>query len=332
MERVYGVSLESFLERRIRAGTPLTLDETLRFAIALAEGLAATHRAGIAHRDVKPSNVMLAPGDRLVLMDFGLFLAENDPALTGATSGSPAYMAPETILGESAPGSGFLVDVYAFGVLVFEMLANVLPFAADSVTSVFGQHLAAPVPDLSTIRDDAPSSLTDLVRSMLAKNAADRPASMDFVAQRLSAIQRARTAGAAPSERFAVMIVDDDPAMAALLRALVLATVPDADIRVVTDGERAIDLAQQWAPHLMLLDLMMPKMSGVEVCMYLRGAHVADRCSIVSVSAGAEEHDVQLLHQLGITRFLRKGPKLATLLPPIVADVHRLARAASIER
>ena len=64
------------------------------------------------------------------------------------------------------------------------------------------------------------------------------------------------------------------------------------------------------APDLMLLDLHMPKMNGVEVCMHVRGERLADDMKIVAVSAGAQEHDLQLLHQLGIFRFIQKGAEL----------------------
>jgi len=105
-----------------------------RNADDIADSLAAVHRAGMAHRDVKPPNILLAPGDRVVLTDFGIFQPEMSAYKNGDTAGSPLYMAPETILKAVRPGEAYLVDVYALGVVLFELLTSELPFdAADEL-------------------------------------------------------------------------------------------------------------------------------------------------------------------------------------------------------
>jgi len=78
--------------------------------------------------------------------------------------------------------------------------------------------------------------------------------------------------------------------------------------------------------ELMLLDLCMPDVSGLELCLHLRGTHLADECSIISVSATAGEHDIALLHELGITHFIRKGPELPRKLVATLEALHK-ARA-----
>jgi CheY-like chemotaxis protein len=122
-------------------------------------------------------------------------------------------------------------------------------------------------------------------------------------------------------EALAVLIVDDDVDLAKILTFYVRQIVPGAAIRVAHDGEAALREVQASEPDVMLLDLHMPRMNGVEVCMQLRGEGLAESCSIVSVSAGAQEHDVQLLHQLGIHHFLEKGSNLRGRLRSVLGEV-----------
>lgn len=190
MERIQGRTLEDYLRDGDLRGILEPLPDAIALLLDLACGLAAVHRAGVIHRDVKPSNVMLAPGGRVVLMDFGICSARCDEGITLETSGSPAYMAPETITNSLEPGTGYLVDVYAFGVLAFEILTGSVPYGAASIDEVFQAHLVAPVPDLRARRPEVPPRLAALVSELLAKDPCDRPTDMEEVAHRLSVIGR----------------------------------------------------------------------------------------------------------------------------------------------
>jgi CheY-like chemotaxis protein len=134
---------------------------------------------------------------------------------------------------------------------------------------------------------------------------------------------RPPTEAAAMSRRkpLSVLIVDDDADLAKILSFYVRQIVGRADIRVAYDGEEALRQIQDEEPDVMLLDLHMPRMNGVEVCMQLKGEGLAQSCSVISVSAGAQEHDVQLLHQLGIHHFLEKGSNLRERLRAVFAEV-----------
>jgi eukaryotic-like serine/threonine-protein kinase len=318
MERVYGVPMDAYLGRRKAKGERLPASEAIELLSAIGEGLQAVHRAGIAHRDVKPANIMLAPGNRVVLMDFGLFLPEFDMAGQPTVAGSPQYMAPEAIANEVEPGAGHLVDLYALGVLAFEMLAGELPFGGDDVNEVWDKHVNQPAPELAPLRPDAPRGLVALVGDLMAKDPRDRPQSVEAVLWQLAKL---RGHAGQRAEQLAVLIVDDDPQIQRVLSFYVRKAVPDAEIRTASDGDGALEQVRQRAPDLMLLDLQMPRMNGIEVCMYLRGARMAERCTIVSVSAGAQEHDVQLMQQLGITRFVSKGPGLGERIVAVTQDV-----------
>ena len=204
MERVAGVTLATHIRRRTNAGKPFLVPEAAEILAGIAEGLAAVHRAGIAHRDVKPDNIMLAPGGRVVIMDFGVFVAEFAMGDHSAASGSPAYMAPETISGNVGGGGGFLVDVYALGVMAFELLTGELPFPGVTASDVYMKHLAAQVPTVRSRRREVPPALDGLVSALMTKDPSERPQSLEEVAHQLRAMlvqSQGRSVAPAPSSR-----------------------------------------------------------------------------------------------------------------------------------
>ena len=323
MERVYGVSLEQFLYKRHVAGETLRIAEALDLIIALGDGLAAVHRAGIAHRDVKPANVMIAPGGRVVLMDLGLFLAEFEVAAQSTIAGSPQYMAPEAISNTVEPGAGALVDLYALGVVAFEMIAGVAPFVADTADEVWDKHLYDEPPELAKHRPDAPPRLGQLIAELLAKDPSARPQSADAMLWQLRSIRTQLT----QEVPFSILIVEDDRDIAKLVGIYVRKVAPDAEIRTVYDGETAIDVVRQRQPDVMFLDLHLPRMNGIEVCMCLRGEGLAEKTTIVSMSAGAQEKDLSLLAQLGINHFIPKGAHVAERIAAVIQETRKARRA-----
>jgi CheY-like chemotaxis protein len=139
-------------------------------------------------------------------------------------------------------------------------------------------------------------------------NPADRPQSAETVLWRLRAIRdRDRRAGA--EDRFSVLIVDDDEAMHRTLAEYVRVVVPEAIIETAASGAQALRAVKKRVPHVLLLDLDLPDVNGVEVCMYLRGMKGADRCMVVAVSGRAKAADVALIGQFGAS-FIKKGPTL----------------------
>lgn len=167
MELIAGVSLHE------RARQPLPLPETLRVVGEVARGLAAAHSVGVVHRDLKPENVMLS-GERIVITDFGiarLAVAVDGPLVTsGAVVGTPAYMAPEQLENAAVDGRA---DVYALGVVLYELVSGRLPFGGESPIAVAVARLASPAPELAA--PSAPPRLTELVRAMLARRRDERP-------------------------------------------------------------------------------------------------------------------------------------------------------------
>jgi serine/threonine-protein kinase len=179
MERVGGPSLRTYLDERVGEGR-LPIPVVTAFACALAEALAAVHDAGLSHRDLKPENVMLAPGDRVVLTDFGLTRPEfvhGDQHI----SGSPNYMAPEVITNSVHRGSGHLVDIYALGIVAYEMLVGRTPFEREHWANTLKAHLADEPQDPRELRPDVPDELARVILDLLAKDPDDRPESAQIV-------------------------------------------------------------------------------------------------------------------------------------------------------
>ncbi|MGA3168524.1 MAG: serine/threonine-protein kinase, partial [Terriglobia bacterium] len=130
MEFLEGVALKVHIERG-----PLPVLDTLDLACQMAEALAEAHAHGIVHRDIKPANVMLTKTGRVKLVDFGLARLPEMAGVTatGAALGTPAYMAPEQVRGETIDGRA---DLWALGVVLYEMLAARHPFASESVQGI----------------------------------------------------------------------------------------------------------------------------------------------------------------------------------------------------
>ena len=186
LERLDGVTLDEHLMRARR----LSIGEALRILVRLANVLDAVHAAGMAHRDLKPGNVMMCAGDRLVLLDFGVAIAEVDTSYRDTFCGTPRYIAPEAIRGAIEPGQAYQLDVYALGAMAFEMLAGRPPFVGRTLPELLDRHIADPVPDLAKLRGETPADLVALIHACLAKDPRQRPVSMAAIAWELQGCQR----------------------------------------------------------------------------------------------------------------------------------------------
>jgi eukaryotic-like serine/threonine-protein kinase len=179
MELLHG---ESLAARLARAG-PLAPAEAVRVVAAAADALEVAHRGGIVHRDVKPGNVFVTAGGDVKLLDFGIASAAGETALTGGDLlGTAAYLAPERVLGHDATPAA---DVYALGVLLYELLAGRPPFAGDSGPALaMAQVHARPAP-LGAIAPQVPPELASACERALAKDPAARPPSAAALAAQL---------------------------------------------------------------------------------------------------------------------------------------------------
>ena len=173
MELTEGGTIDDLIQAKGR----LSVDSTVVYANQMCAGLAFAHEKGIIHRDVKPGNFLLTRDGSVKLGDFGLAIMASGSKLTaaGKTMGTFRYMAPEQIRGKPEPCPQ--TDLYALGVVLFEMLTGKVPFDADTPAEVLHQHLKTPAPHVSSINPNVPKPLNDLIDRLLQKRIEDRPQS-----------------------------------------------------------------------------------------------------------------------------------------------------------
>ncbi|MFN8561511.1 MAG: protein kinase [Anaerolineae bacterium] len=196
MELVEGGALDAVLRR-----TPvLPINDVLNVALDLADALTRAHRLNIIHRDIKPANVLLAKDGMLRLTDFGIArVIGSEITEVGSVLGTVAYIAPEILHGSPADARS---DIWSMGLMLFEMLIGEHPFkryqqSGGLITAI----LDGALPDLETMRSDAPPALVDVINRMVTKDRDERIPRMRLVGSELEAILSANTAVAdAPTQ------------------------------------------------------------------------------------------------------------------------------------
>jgi serine/threonine-protein kinase len=158
----------------------MELKRALGFGCDIATGMAVAHQVGIVHRDLKPANVLINQEGLLKIVDFGVAAAqrEGDTQLTktGYVIGSPKYMAPEQILGKKVDERA---DIYALGIILYEMVTGVPPYARGDHMSVMYQHVQGRARPPQQVNPDLPQGLADAVLKAMSVDKAKRFQSMD---------------------------------------------------------------------------------------------------------------------------------------------------------
>ncbi|HET7467449.1 MAG TPA: serine/threonine-protein kinase [Candidatus Dormibacteraeota bacterium] len=177
-----------------RLGAPIQLDYCVRLLRPVADALDYAHSEGVVHRDVKPSNILMDRRGVPILSDFGLArvaeTAESERLTqTGAMVGTPTYMAPEQCAGHEA---GPPADIYALGVIAFEMITGRVPFSAPTPLGVIAAHQVTPPPSPRKFNPSLPESVVQPILTALAKDPAKRPETgVDFIDQLAAAVSSA---------------------------------------------------------------------------------------------------------------------------------------------
>jgi len=190
MQCLHGDTLGAY---RARVGR-VPLSEVLRIGREIAEGLSAAHRRGLIHRDIKPENIILeGPSRQVKLIDFGLVLdldidhSAANVTMDDAVIGTPAYMAPERIDNRSVDDRA---DLFGLGVILYELLADRLPFTGTSMMAMLASIARGMPPSLRSVAPEVPAEVSALVMRLIAHDPADRPSSADAVAQAITTIEK----------------------------------------------------------------------------------------------------------------------------------------------
>jgi CheY-like chemotaxis protein len=261
----------------------------------------------------------------VVLADFGLATPEVTVRAGGPIVGSADYMAPEVILGLVRPGQGPRVDLYALGVVAFEVLAGRRPYPYGTSHAVLLSHVTRPIPDVRKLRSDTPEDLVALVGELLAKAPDDRPESAEAVVWRLAAALGQLSLAPAITP-LSVLIVDDDPRILDALRRSLLWSLPRLVVETTADPADALARVSRKAVDVVVVDLNMPGMNGVELTMNLDAMPERTRPAIVAMSGHASPRDVEVLRALGVRAFVPKDEGFVPRLCEVIGDVRRAAR------
>lgn len=171
MELVSGVTLKDRLYDAHQTGQIIPLKEALRITRESAQALEYAHKLNMIHRDVKPANLMLdeTENDRVVLTDFGIakIMTGSQFTMTGGLIGTPAYMSPEQGVGESGDERS---DLYALGVILYQMVTGDLPYDADTPLALILKHVNEAIPSACVVNPDLPSQVDDVIEGLMAKD------------------------------------------------------------------------------------------------------------------------------------------------------------------
>ena len=162
------------------------MNRKLGLALQIGRALEHIHQKKIIHRDIKPENIQVDGSGKIKLMDFGIAKSEGlSLTRAGFTLGTPYYMAPEQVLGQQVTHS---VDIYAFGVMLYEMLVGAKPISGETVEKIFSAILYEPLNMAPLQAANVPESVFNLIGASTAKNAAERPQSFSVVCAELERI------------------------------------------------------------------------------------------------------------------------------------------------
>ncbi|MGE5221830.1 MAG: protein kinase domain-containing protein [Omnitrophica WOR_2 bacterium] len=347
MEYVGGGSLASLITRQQK----LPAGQSIAIALEIADALSRAHHLDILHRDIKPENILLAEDGTPRLTDFGLAHLGNYPALTEAGSilGTFYYLSPEACENQSLDPRA---DIWSFGIVLYEMLSGQLPFTGDSPFEIIYAIKNQPLPDPGWRQPEIPARLVELVRKMLMKDRVARIASARQVGAELETILKslkpatqkpaagvepvkvkpplAPMPGQPPSNKIRVMIVDDHAVVRQGLRNFI--DLQD-DMEVVgegTNGAEAVELAKNLLPDVILLDLEMPRMGGVEAAAKILECSPASHILILTsfgeddkiipaIRAGAQGYLLKDIQPDDLIRAVRQASQGKTQLHPQIA-------------
>ncbi len=362
MEYLDGETLENLVDSHNRRGFFIPLSDVIDILMQAVQGLAAVHRAGVVHGDIKPANIMLTDdGTRTVIMDFGLVRKVEIEHEMRSMVGTPAYMAPEIVEGTSGSDSSPSVDIYSLGVTAYEILTGSLPFNGRTWIEIVRKHITEIPLFPSEKRPGLPEKLDEIVFRCMSKDPNERYPNCDELLEDLYAVsqlshtndvgiphqittKKRRIVGSsrfpstpAPgirstpstSARGRLLVADSDNDFRSTVHEVAKAAVPGCRVFSATDGDMALKMFEDIHPSVVLLELSLSELNGLEVIATIRGDSRNDSVAIIVVSKTGGKKELDILERLKVNKFFAKPvdrDELAAELRPY------LERSISIPR
>jgi eukaryotic-like serine/threonine-protein kinase len=301
MEYLPGYTVAGLLDTVNQKGEALYVDVVLGIVRQVARGLQHMHEAGIVHRDVKPANMLVGPRFRVAITDFGLVESLERLSSGGSVTGTPVYLAPEVILRQELPErERHLCDIYALGVTTYELLVGDVPFGGANIQEILNRHVSEEPPAVSLARADLPKEMDEVLKRAMAKNPANRQRSCQELVHELDRARGRADDQALPAGAPRILVVDDDSDLREIYTATLHGAFPDALVLAADDGLSALELAKAYRPSLILLDLNMPRLNGLELCAALRVDRLTAAIPIVVITGTADEAIRKALRAAGV--------------------------------
>ena len=322
MEYVPGRDLDHIIAEHKKHAAQVPLYRALTILRHVATGLSAVHTKGLVHRDVKPGNIVIEESTgRPVLVDFGL--AGGARPVNGKdtfTGGTPLYMAPEQ-MDVDRPITA-RADQYALACSAFELFTGTTPFDHPDVMVILKRHAQDPPPPLSRFRPDL-AVLDSVFKRALSKRPEDRfdscPAFVSAVEMAIGASSLAlpdmmRSVPPPPAslrdsvaDAVRVLIVDPDPVFQARAKRAVETALPSAIVAMAATGSEAVKVTAGRGPQLLLLDVDMLGLDGVETLSCLRELPGGDQLRVIGLSGNVGLNEQWRFSVLGVTDFGEKA-------------------------
>ena len=345
-EFVDGESIADMIDRC--AAQKAWLDETrvLELAADAARGLAAIHREGILHLDIKPDNILVQKRDGVAkIVDLGL-ARRNEPRVPqpeetagkpNSVYGTPGFMSPEQIQDLELTHT---TDLYSLGATLYEMLTNLpaFPGGARDLLAIFQQQIHSPPPNPAVVRGNVSSATSAIVTDLLQCEPTQRPASAKVLLERLVEARRAletspAASGFAPAQsalRAAspanIVCIDDDMVLCEFVGDALKAA--GHEVQTFNSGAPGLQHLVVNNADLVLLDMEMPGANGLKVCHAIRALPNCRDVPIVFMSGVSDLHTIDTAIKLGATDYLIKPVNISDLL----ARVQCLTRLCQVQR
>lgn len=310
MEYVRGATVADAIYGRSGTSRGLAADYAVGVIDQTAKGLAAIHAAGIIHGDIKPTNVLLDERQRAVVVDFGLMRWLGDLEDMSIVVGTPAYIPPEVVKADSielrlTPAA----DVFALGVMAYEMFTGRLPFQVSNVDELFDVHLRnVKAPRLSSLRPDVSPLYDEVFERVLSDDLRSRYRSADEFRRALLAV---RAAASAPDGPFGVVVADSDREFCARASVALEGSVQGASAAIAHTAGQLVELVRRGAVDLVVVDFKLPGM-GFRL-LFENLLDVLDSPRRVVVVGDVSADDAAQLRQLGIAATLPRPVDVTTL-------------------